>query len=173
MASLTVLVQEAPLQFESAPGTTRPESLPYRCFHVQQSPIARLWPQGEGTRGTILDDLPPIDDQHPGERLRLADIVGDTEQGGMPPHTADTGQQQPALLAVEPAERLVKDHQPRPGTEHGAPKPYPLPLTTGHEATSLAERRLQTIRQFLEHAAEVSLFDNPAGFEREESVGAP
>ena len=48
----------------------------------------------------------------------------------MPPHAAGTGEQLPALLAVEPAERLVEDHQPHPGPEHRSPQPHPLPLPT-------------------------------------------
>ena len=126
---MTMLQQQPSLEFESPPGGARPEFLPHRCFRCQHGPIARPWSFGEVGWGTILNNLPPLNDQHPCKCLRLADIVCDTDQG-MPPHAAGTGEQLPALLVVEPAERLVEDHQPYPGPEHRSPQPHPLPLPT-------------------------------------------
>jgi len=46
----------------------------------------------------------------------------DAKQGGLPPPTSGTGKQVPPLVAIQPAERLIKDHKPRIRPEHDPDK---------------------------------------------------
>ena len=67
-----------------------------------------------------------------------------------------------AALAVEPAERLVEDHQPGVPSEPRAGEAHALPLAAGYERAALAERRLQPLRKPPDYAAERRRLDRVA-----------
>src|SRR5204862_1898570 len=64
------------------------------------------------------------------------------------------------LLAIEPAKRLVEDHEPRVPTDEGASETNTLAFATGHERAALAEDGLQTVRQHLENRREIRGVDD-------------
>ena len=142
---MVIFDQASCVEPESTPSAVRPEPLPHRHLGVQERSVARLWLRGKVGWGTILDNAPPVHDQHPIERLRLTHVMGDAEQRGLAPQLAGTGEQLLPLLAVEPTAGLVQDNQAHPGAEHGPPESHPLAFSARYQGTPLAESRLQPV----------------------------
>ena len=135
----------------------RPEPLPHGHFGIQERAVARLWLSGKVGWGAILDNTPPVHDQHPIERLSLAYVMGDAEQSGLPPQLAGASEQLPSMLAVEPTAGLIQDDQPHPGPEHGPPESHPLAFSARYQSAPLAEPCLQPVGQPLQDTAQMGL----------------
>ena len=65
---------------------------------------------------SVFDDLPVVDDQHPFERERLLDVMGNADQRLMAPDVAGTRQEIVPSRSIQAAERLVENRQ-----AHGTP----------------------------------------------------
>ena len=113
----------------------------------EQGPVAGARIGGEDRRGTVLGDATRLDHQHPLEVERLADVMNNAEECCALPEPPDPAQQLTPPRPIEPAERLVEDHQPRRRPEQGPPEPDPLPLAAGEQPAPLAQRRLEPVRQ--------------------------
>ena len=121
---------------------------------------------------TVLHHAARVDHQHAVEVPRLPDIVRHTQQRGAVPHPTGPPQQGAAFLSVEPPERLVKEDQPCVGADQGTAEPNALPLSAGEQPPALAQRRLEPVRQALEHVRQGRVLEHARQGRHGVGVGA-
>jgi len=108
-----------------------------------------------------------LDHQHALKALGLAQVVCDAKQSGITPEFSRPPQKFSSLLAIQPAERFVQNHQTYTRPENRAPQPYALPLASRNQSAAFAQLGLEPIGQLLEDMAEVCRFDGGTDGQRE------
>ena len=130
------------------PGHARPQPLRGPPPPLPAAPgSASPFPRPVGSGGPLSSTTRPDSITRTRSKSRVSPTSWVMQRSAAPPRQAPSGavQQRAATLAVEPAEGLVKDDQPRPRAEQPPPEPDSLPLAAGEEAASLAQDRLQPV----------------------------
>src|SRR5262245_19834052 len=113
-------VQASVLEAKHPPVRVGPYGAGRRLRRIQQLAIPRSREAAQVPRRTVFDDAATVHDQHAIERQRVLDVVRDVHERRIRPAAPRHRQQALAADALEAAERLVEDDEPRVRTAQAA-----------------------------------------------------
>src|SRR5262245_13945331 len=152
--------EAAAFEPEMPPGIRGPLSAPHFLLGCEEGAVAGVGSLEQPGRIVVLDDATTFDHEDAVEVGGLGDIVRDAEKRRLGPEAARPLQELAPLAPIETAERLIQDDEPRRGSHERAREANALALAARHQRPALAQLRLKSIRQTLEHLAQVGGLDH-------------